>query len=131
MLTQLYPFLDPARITADLAPRLRTLADDCHHLGRYRQASRLLLQDAPVLEQWLPVLSAEGVHLAGHVTGHPIHRNSFVMTTALWFADPDGTWVRTLSRFYCLGAPRDPDDIRRILLSRRRNSDDNGQENNA
>jgi hypothetical protein len=37
------------------------------------------------------------------------------MTTALWWADPDGTWVRSLSRFYRLGHPADPDDARRRL----------------
>jgi hypothetical protein len=125
MLTQLYPFLDPVRITADLAPRLRALADDCDHLALHPRVSPALLRGTPRLEQWLPVLSPEGVHLAGHVIGHPIQGDGFVMTTALWFADPDDTWVRTLSRFYRLGPPRDRDDVHRIVRSRidRRDND--------
>jgi hypothetical protein len=128
MLTQLYPFLDPARINADLAPRLRALADDCDHLALNRRVSPTLIQGAPLLEQWLPVLSPEGVRLAGHVIGHPIHRDSFVMTTALWFADPDDTWVRTLSRFYRLGPPCDPNDVHRALWSRNGRRDNDAED---
>jgi hypothetical protein len=129
MLTQLYPFLDPALIIADLALRLRTLADDCDRLALRSQAPASLLHDAPLLEHWLPVLSPEGVQLAGLVTAHPIHHDGFVMTSPLWFADPHDTWVRTLSRFYRLGSPRDPDDLRRILLSR--HSQRNGNSGNG
>jgi len=50
-------------------------------------------------------------------TGHPIHGDRRVMTTQVWFADPDGAWIRTLSRFYRLGAPADLDDISRILTA--------------
>lgn len=28
-----------------------------------------------------------------------------IMTSPLWFADPEGRWVRTLSRYYRLGPP--------------------------
>ena len=37
------------------------------------------------------------------------------MTTPLWWADPDGTWARSLSRFYRLGPTAGPDDVRRML----------------
>ena len=63
------------------------------------------------------MVTPEGVQLIGHASGHPIHGDRMVMTTPLWFADPEGSWVRTLSRFYRLGPPADPDDIRRILTS--------------
>ena len=115
MLTQLYPFLDPACLTPSLAPRLRALADDCDNLVRNRSVSSSLLQDAPLLVHWFPILSSEGVELAGHVFGHPTRPNGFMVTSPLWLADPDGAWVRTLSRFYRLEPPRDPDEIRRIL----------------
>jgi len=131
MLTQLYPFLDPSLITADLAPRLRALADDCDRLAIHPQAPASLLHGAPLLEHWLPVLSPQGVQLAGVVTAHPVHRDGFVMTSPLWFADPGDTWARTLSRFYRLGPPRDPDDVRRILLSRRGQRNDDGAEGTA
>jgi hypothetical protein len=55
------------------------------------------------------------------------------MTTALWFADPDGSWVRTLSRFYRLGPPANPDEIRRTLtrMMTTGDDDDGGSEDEA
>jgi hypothetical protein len=55
-----------------------------------------------------------GVRLRGYASGHPIHGNRMVMTTALSWADLDGTWVRSLSRFYRLGRPAHPDGVRRL-----------------
>jgi hypothetical protein len=60
-------------------------------------------------------MTPAGVRLIGHVTGHPVHGDRAVVTSPVWFADPEGTWVRTLSRFYRLGPPLDGDDIRRML----------------
>jgi hypothetical protein len=57
----------------------------------------------------------QGVRLIGHANGHPRHGDRWVLTTQLWFADPDGAWIRTLSRFYRLGAPAGRDDIDRVL----------------
>ncbi|WMT73347.1 DUF6634 family protein [Bradyrhizobium sp. Ash2021] len=134
MLTQLFPFLDPAHITPDLARRLRALADDCDRLEFGRPVSPLLLQASPLLEGWVPAMTPEGVQLVGHASGHPIHGDRMVMTTALWWADPDGTWVRTLSRFYRLGRPAAPDDARRILTPFATSSgdgDDSGSEDEA
>jgi hypothetical protein len=115
MLTRLFPFLDPAHTTPDLARRLRALADDCDRLERSRTVSPLLLRSAPLLKDWMPAMTPAGLHLIGNASGHPVHGNRRVMTTQLWFADPDGNWIRTLSRFYRLGPPADPDDIRRAL----------------
>ena len=113
MLTQLFPFLDPSHIAPTLSRRLRDLADDCDHfeLGR---SVRPLLQQAPLLEDWVPILTRQGVQLLGRVTGHPILGDGTAATTQLWFADPDGAWVRILSRFYRLGPPLDHDNIQRI-----------------
>jgi hypothetical protein len=99
MLTQLYPFLDPSHITAGLIDRLRALADDAAHLQRTRSVSPSLLQTAPLLEYWVPVQRLQGVRLVGQV------EDRMIITSPLWFADPDGTWIRTLSRFYRLGPP--------------------------
>lgn len=104
MLTQLFPFLDPARSPADLARRLRALADDCAFL-EFGCPIPAILQTAPLLEDWVSAVTAEGVRLIGHASGHPLHGGRMVMTTQLWFADPDGSWVRTLSRFSGSGHP--------------------------
>jgi hypothetical protein len=115
MLTRLFPFLDPTHVTPDLGRRLRALADDCDRLERGRPAPPVLLQKAPLLTDWVPALTPQGVQLIGHVTGHPLLGDCAAATTPLWLADPDGAWVRSLSRFYRLGPPLDRDDIRSVL----------------
>jgi hypothetical protein len=117
MLTRLFPFLDPAHITSDLGRRLRALADDCDRLKLRRSISPAVLRSAPLLEDWVPAVTPEGMRLIGFATGHPVHGDRMVMTTALWWADPDGAWVRSLSRFYRLGRPAHPDGVRRRLTS--------------
>jgi hypothetical protein len=131
MLTNLFPFLDPAHITPDLALRLHVLADDCGRLELERTVSPILLLKAPLLEKWVPTMTPEGVQLIGHASGHPVHGDRIVMTTPLWFADPDGSWVRTLSRFYRLGAPANPDEIRRVLTRMVSSNTDDGSEDEA
>lgn len=115
MLTRLFPFLHPAHMTPDLAVRLRTLADDCNRVERGRAVSPNMLQKAPLLTDWIPAVTPGGVKLIGPVTGHPRLGDWTATTTALWFADPDGAWARSLSRFYRLGRPLDRDDIRSVL----------------
>lgn len=110
MLTSLFPFLDPTHITPDLSRRLRDLADDCDHLELGCSVPPLLRQ-APLLEDWAPVLTQQGVRLVGRVTGHPILGDCTAATTQVWFADPEGAWIRTLSRFYRLGRPLDRNGI--------------------
>jgi hypothetical protein len=114
MLTQLFPFLDTAYATPDLAHRLRALAEDCDRLALRRSISPIELRSAPLLEDWVPTITPAGVRLIGYASGHPVHGHRMVMTTALWWADPDGAWVRSLSRFYRLGRPAHPDDASRL-----------------
>ncbi|MGY4466972.1 hypothetical protein ACVWWK_002654 [Bradyrhizobium sp. LB9.1b] len=106
MLASAFPFLDPVHISSDLSDRLRKLADDCDRLRHGQDIPVGSLTNAPLLQDWIPVLTAEGVKLAGYVTGHPLQGNRLVMTTPLWWADPSGHWVRSISRFYRLGAFR-------------------------
>ena len=115
MLTRLFPFLDPTHVTPDLRRRLRDLADDCDRLERGRSVSPAPLQKAPLLEDWVPAITPQGVQLIGHVTGHPLLGDCAAVTTPLWFADPNGAWVRSLSRFYRLGPPLDREDLHRVL----------------
>jgi hypothetical protein len=114
MLTYLFPFLDPARISRDLSRRLYVLADDCERLRLGRGVPARILDQAPLLQDWVPVVTPEGLHLVGNALGHPVHGDRMVMTTPLWLADPGGNWARSLSRFYRLGPPADPKDVRRM-----------------
>jgi hypothetical protein len=117
MLTQLFPFLDLDQNPGNLARRLRALANDCAFLTLGHPIPPAILQKAPLLDDWVPAVTPEGVRLIGHASGHPVHGDHRVMTTPLWFADPDGGWIRTLSRFYRLGAPAELEDISRILTA--------------
>ena len=134
MLTKMFPFLDPAHITPGLTRRLRALADDCARLGLEYPVSPTLLQSAPLLEEWTPAMTPRGLVLVGLVSGHPIHGDRSVISSPVWFADPDGSWVRTLSRFYRLGLPACPGDVRRARISvagSRAGSRDNASEGEA
>jgi len=115
MLTLLFPFLDPSHVTPDLGRRLRALADDCDRFERGRAVAAVMLQKAPLLTDWVPALTPQGVQLIGQVTGHPLLGDCAAAATPLWFADPDGGWARSLSRFYRLGPPLDREDLRRVL----------------
>jgi hypothetical protein len=109
MLTQSSPFLNPVHATADLAERLHALARDVEHLRQGQSVSPDLLQTAPVLEYWVAVQRPEGLRLIGQVD------DRMVITSPLWFADPAGNWIRTLSRFYRLGPPANPCEAALIL----------------
>lgn len=117
MLVRLFPFLDPSRIKPDLASRLRLLADDCERLELKLAVSKLELAKAPLLEDWAPIVMPQGLRLVGYAIDHLLVGERPVMTSPLCFADPQGMWVRTLSRFYRLGAPIALKDIRRTLAT--------------
>jgi hypothetical protein len=112
MLTRFFRFLDPTLISPDLAPRLRRLADDCEQLKAHGIVTPQMLRNAPLLEAWTPALTPEGLHLVGRAFGLPVHGDRTVMTSQLWWADPEGQWMRSLSRFYRLGSPINVDDLR-------------------
>ncbi len=108
MLLQLFPFLNPVHATSDLILRLRALADDAAHLQHVQSVSPALLRAAPLLKYWVPVRRPEGLRLIGQVTAHPLIEGRMMMTSPLWFADPEDRWIRTLSRYYRLGPPANP-----------------------
>lgn len=105
MLTTMFPFLDPATLSRELAERLRTLSDDVERIDRFGSVSMIALHTAPRIDDWTVVRTALGIRLVGRMTGHPLLGDRTATTSPLWFADPDGAWVRTLSRFYRLGMP--------------------------
>lgn len=117
MLTEFFPFLDPRYITPDLVHQLRALADDASRLQHSRSPSPALLKQAPLIEDFVIAQTPHGLQLIGHVSGHPLLGDRAVATSPLWFADPEGIWVRTLSRFYRLGTPARPEDIKRIMTA--------------
>lgn len=128
MLTKAFPFLDPRRITPDLAARLQMLADDCAKLAHDTAFVADRLTTAPVLDLYVPLVTPVGLHLVGQVTGHPRLGSRTIVTSQLWFADPGGMWVRTLSRFYALGRPSDRDGGDQILTSAMMTFDDRDED---
>ncbi len=106
MLVRTYPFLDPRRISHAISASLQSLADDCARLERDVSFVADRLRGAPFLDQYAPVVSPLGLQLVGQVSDHPLLGSRTIITSQLWFADPDGGWVRTLSRFYRLGRLR-------------------------
>jgi hypothetical protein len=109
MLIRAFPFLDPRRITTGVSERLQSLAADCALLARDAPFISARLRTAPVLDRYSPVLSPLGLQLVGDVTGHPQLGSRRILTSQVWFADPEDRWVRTLSRFYRLDRPRESD----------------------
>jgi hypothetical protein len=104
MLTDAFPFLLPENVGGGLPARLRDLADD---LDRVRAGAAPREEDlarAPLIVDWRTVLSPLGLRLIGEVAGHPLLGDRTALTSQLWAADPGGQWIRTLSRFYRLGA---------------------------
>jgi hypothetical protein len=105
MIADEFPFLLPRHIEPDLAAKLRILADDLERIAAGAAPTAAELADAPVMFDWRSVLSPAGLRLFGRVTGHPRLGDTDAMTSQLWAAGDDGTWIRTLSRFYNLGNP--------------------------
>jgi hypothetical protein len=115
MLTQLFPFLRPDSLEAELPSKLHRLADDIESLRQSDQPNAGDLRSAPHLDQWAAVMTPLGPRLTGIVSGHPLLGNGRVMTSALWVADPEARWVRTLSRYYHLGEPAEVEAIQAAM----------------
>jgi hypothetical protein len=89
--------------------RLCRLAVDLHEIRNGAGPSEDALRDAPVLENWMPVVQPAPC-LVGEVSGHPRLPGAGrrIVTSPVWaLAEPYG-WALTLSRFYRLGRPHGP-----------------------
>jgi hypothetical protein len=117
MLTKQFPFLDPDRISVDFAEQLRMLVQDCADLARDPSFALERLRTAPQLDLYVPLITPIGIHLVGRLSDHPRPDAGPIVTSQLWFADPEGSWVRTLTQLYRLGRPADPDGRDRIETS--------------
>lgn len=132
MLTQQFPFLDAARLSVDFAGQLRELARDCADLARDPSFALERLRTAPKLDRYVPLVTPIGLHLVGQLIDHPRGDAGPIVTSQLWFADPEGLWVRTQSFLYRLGRPGDPEGHERIQTSAlmvfdSRDGDDDGE----
>ncbi len=64
------------------------------------------LADAPHLDHWMAMREFTGrIVLFGDVTGHPLLRNTGIVTSQLFGINAKAGWARTLSRWYRLGQP--------------------------
>jgi hypothetical protein len=107
MLTQLFPFLAPTEVSSQLTQRLRRLADDLDRINAGDAPTKADIAAAPLLVDWRIARAPTGICLAGSSVRHPILGSGVMMTSPLWAADPEMRWIRTLSRFYRLGAAAD------------------------
>lgn len=105
MLTEAFPYLHPRAVGNTLPTRLRSLADDLDRIHAGEGPSPEELASAPSIVDWRCVVTSAGLRLDGFVSGHPRLGEGRTFTSQLWAADPDGRWIRTLSRFYVLGRP--------------------------
>jgi hypothetical protein len=117
MLIKQFPFLDPDRISVDFAGQLRMLAQDCSGLAQDPSFARERLLTAPKLDLYVPLITPIGLHLVGRLSDRPGPDAGPIVTSQLWFADPQGSWVRTLTQIYRLGRPADPEGDERIQTS--------------
>jgi hypothetical protein len=105
MLTTNFLFLLPRHIEAAMPAKLRELAADIEHIHSGEGPTRVELASAPLIVGWHSALTPVGLRLIGFVAGHPRLGNTAAMMSQIWAADAEGTWIRTLSRFYRLGVP--------------------------
>lgn len=80
------------------------LVDDIEAIGSGRGPTSVELTNAPLLDNWVPLLARDHVSLAGRVTGHPIRRDGLIVTSMLCAIEGETfRWARTVGRWYRLG----------------------------
>ena len=89
--------------------RLQGLLEDVACIIRGEDPMPRSGSDGPVLDRWALARTAEPC-LIGLATGHPTLPGTErpIATSRLWLMSADGTWARTLSRWYHLGRPAGP-----------------------
>ena len=86
--------------------RLEGLVDHVTRLLQGEGPGSMSEGDVPVLDRWAIARTAEPC-LIGLASGHPTlpGKERPIVTSRLWLMSSDGTWARTLSRWYHLGRP--------------------------
>ena len=80
-----------------------SMTEESAELGRIGPSAEDLAK-APMLDNWVACsYGLYSAHLLGTPIGHPVRSSLFVKTSFLCAIDPDGTWARTISRWYRLG----------------------------
>jgi hypothetical protein len=89
---------------------LKQLAADLERIARGESPSEAELSSAPLLQGWRRAASPMPCFV-GHCSDHPHLIGPFVITSDTWVVAPDLGWARTLSRFYRLGRPYQPEGL--------------------
>ncbi|MGA0594280.1 DUF6634 family protein [Enterovirga sp. CN4-39] len=93
------------RDSRSLPERLRELSDVLDAIADGQRPTPADLADAPLLRNWSPDTRALRI-VTGEVTGHPdFPPGRRIWTSDLYAADPAGTWIRTMSRWYRIAEP--------------------------
>lgn len=101
------PFTFDDQKTVDTARLVHALSRDLRLIGQLRAPTIQDFVQAPLLEDWALTQRLEPA-LSGFVHGHPLRGDTNILTSGLYFLDPEAGYARTLSRFYRLGRRRGP-----------------------
>lgn len=89
----------------DMISKLHQLIDDLQSLREGKQPAPEILDYSPRLYDWNQT-TRPAACLEGLVQEHPLlGRNRLIITSDLYYLDPEMRFARTLSRFYRLGKP--------------------------
>ena len=89
----------------DMINKLHQLIDDLKMLRDGKQPAPEILDDSPALYDWNQT-TRPAACLEGLVQEHPLlGRYRLIITSDLYYLDPEMRFARTLSRFYRLGNP--------------------------
>jgi hypothetical protein len=90
------------------ADRLGRLAQDLEAIAKGMAPRPEVLEAAPILDNW-QFGQRSMITSVGALIGHPRLPDGLCQTSEIWAIDQERRWMRTLSRFYVLGAERKGD----------------------